>query len=99
GGQWRGEPVPDFGEWIMKRARIPDAEYQQLAARFDPVDFDAARWVGLAKAAGQKYLVVTAKHHDGFCMYDSQSTDYTIVKASPFGRDPMKELAQECAAQ
>jgi len=98
-GFWNGQPIPGIGEWIMYRARIPVAEYEQLAARFNPVQFDAAEWVSLAKRAGQKYIVITAKHHDGFCMFDSAVTDYTIVKATPFKRDPLKELARECQRQ
>jgi alpha-L-fucosidase len=98
-GEWKGERVPGIGEWIMLRKRIPVREYEGLARRFNPVRFDAAEWVGLAKRAGQKYLVITAKHHDGFCLYDSQVSDYNIVDATPFGRDPLKELAAECQKQ
>lgn len=98
-GIWKGEEIPGIGEWIMHRARIPVAEYEQLAPQFDPVKFDAAQWVSLAKNAGQQYLVITSKHHDGFCLFDSKVTDYDIVDATPFGRDPMKELAAECAKQ
>lgn len=98
-GEWKGERIPGIGEWIMLRAKVPVREYEQLAKRFNPVKFDAAEWVGLAKRAGQKYLTITAKHHDGFCLFDTKLTDYNIVKATPFGRDPMKELAAECAKQ
>ena len=98
-GEWKGQPVPGIGEWIMYRARIPVAEYEQLARQFNPVRFDAVAWVALARQAGQKYLVITAKHHDGFCMFDSAVTDYDIVDATPFGRDPIKELAAECRRQ
>jgi alpha-L-fucosidase len=98
-GEWKGEPIPGIGEWIMHRARIPVAEYEPLAAQFNPVKFDAAEWVALAKRAGQKYLVITSKHHDGFCMYKTALTKYNIVDAAPFGRDPMAELAAECARQ
>ena len=98
-GKWKGQPVEGIGEWIMLRARIPVAEYEQLAGQFNPTEFDADAWVSLAKRAGQKYLTITAKHHDGFCMYDSALTDYDIVDATPFGRDPMKELARACQEQ
>lgn len=98
-GQWHGQPVAGIGEWIMLRARIPVATYEQFAAQFNPVKFNAEEWVGLAKAAGQKYMVITAKHHDGFSMFDSKVTDYDIVDATPFKRDPLKELAEECAKQ
>jgi len=98
-GVWKEEHIPGIGEWIMLRARVPVAEYAQLARQFNPTGFDAAAYVALAKAAGMKYLVITAKHHDGFCMYDSNVTDYDIVDATPFGRDPLKELSAECARQ
>jgi alpha-L-fucosidase len=98
-GLWKGEAIPGIGEWIMLRARIPVAEYEKLAAEFNPVKFDAAAWVSLAKRAGQQYLVITSKHHDGFCLFDSAVTDYDIVDATPFKRDVLKELAEECRKQ
>lgn len=98
-GFWKGEAIPGIGEWIMLRARIPVAEYEKLAAEFNPVKFDAAAWVSLAKRAGQQYLVITSKHHDGFCLFDSAVTDYDIVDATPFRRDVLKELAEECRKQ
>ncbi len=98
-GVWKGEKIPGIGEWIMHRARIPVGEYEQLAKEFDPVKFDAAEWVSLAKNAGQKYVVITSKHHDGFCMFKSEVGDYNIVDSTPFGRDPLKELAAECERQ
>ena len=98
-GEWKGQKVEDIGEWIMKFARIPVAEYEPLAAQFNPVKFDAAEWVSLAVKAGQKYLIITSKHHDGFCMYHTKLTGYNIVDATPFGRDPMVELAAECQRQ
>jgi alpha-L-fucosidase len=98
-GLWKGEQVPGIGEWIMHRARIPVADYEPLARQFNPVQFNAAEWVALAKRAGQQYLVITAKHHDGFCLFDSAVTGYDIVDATPFGRDPLAELAAECRKQ
>ena len=95
-GEWRGATTPSIGEWIMHDLRIPIAEYEAVAQRFNPVKFDADAWVQLAQDAGMKYLVITAKHHDGFCMFDSPSNPYNIVKRTPFGRDPMKELAEAC---
>ena len=95
-GEWHGQAIPGIGEWIMLRARIPVHEYEQLARKFNPTRFDADAWVQLAKRAGQKYLVITSKHHDGFCMFDSKLTNYDIVDATPFGRDPMRELAAAC---
>jgi alpha-L-fucosidase len=98
-GFWKGEAVSGIGEWIMLRARIPVAEYEKLAAEFNPVKFDAAGWVSLARRAGQKYLVITSKHHDGFSLFDSAVTDYDMVDATPFKRDVLKELAEECQKQ
>jgi alpha-L-fucosidase len=98
-GEWHGVQVPGIGEWIMLRARISVREYERLADQFNPVQFDAAKWVALAKEAGQRYIVVTSKHHDGFCMYGSRVTSYNIVDGTPFARDPLKELATECQRQ
>jgi alpha-L-fucosidase len=93
-GEWKDGK--DHGEWIMLSGKIPSAEYEKFAPQFNPVKFDAKEWVQLAKDAGMKYIVITSKHHDGFCMYDSKLTDYDILQATPFGRDPMKELASAC---
>ncbi len=95
-GTWKGEQIAGIGEWIMFRAQIPVKEYEEFAKEFNPVKFDAKAWVQLAKDAGMKYLVITSKHHDGFAMYDSQASDYNIAAATPFKRDPMKELAAAC---
>ena len=96
-GEWKGKYYRGIGEWIMHHARIPVREYEQLAREFNPVKFDAEEWVGLARDAGMRYMVITAKHHDGFAMYGSKASSYNIVDATPFGRDPMKELAAACA--
>ncbi len=98
-GEWKGKPGTDHGEWIQCSATIPGVEYEKLAAQFNPVKFDAKQWVSLAKKAGMKYIVVTTKHHDGFCLFDSKLTKYDIVDATPYGKDPMKELAAECEKQ
>jgi alpha-L-fucosidase len=95
-GEWKGEKVAGIGEWIMNRAKIPVKEYEQLAARFNPVKFDADEWVRLAVDAGMKYIVITSKHHDGFAMYGSKASSYNVVDATPFKRDPLKELAAAC---
>lgn len=98
-GIWQGKPIPDIGEWIMHNARIPVADYESLASQFNPTDFDAHGWVSLAKAAGMKYIVITSKHHDGFAMFDSKVNPFNIVSATPFKRDPLRELAIECQKQ
>ena len=98
-GEWKGEEIPGIGEWMMKHAQIPAEEYRKLAGEFNPVKFDAARWVKIAKDAGMKYITLTSKHHDGFAMFKSEATKYNIVDATPFGRDPIKELADECHKQ
>ena len=95
-GEWQGQQIPGIGEWLMLRARVPVVEYERLASQFNPVKFDAEAWASLAAEAGAKYVVITAKHHDGFCMFKSDFTSYNIVDATPFGRDPMPELAEAC---
>jgi hypothetical protein len=74
-------------------------EYRKLAEQFNPQKFDAKAWVGQAKAAGMKYITITSKHHDGFALYGSKASSYNIVDATPFKRDPIKELAEECRRQ
>jgi alpha-L-fucosidase len=98
-GTWKGKWIGGAGEWIMNRGRIPVADYSTLPAQFDPTGFDADAWVSLAKQAGMKYIVITAKHHDGFAMFKSQVTPFNIVDATPFKRDPLKELAAACQKQ
>ncbi len=95
-GMWKGTCVLGNSEWIQQRARIPVKEYEQLAKEFNPVGFNAKEWVQVAKEAGMKWIVAIAKHHEGFCMFDTKFTDYNIVKATPFKRDPLKELAEAC---
>ncbi|HUV64382.1 MAG TPA: alpha-L-fucosidase [Sedimentisphaerales bacterium] len=98
GNHYKGKSYYGIGEWIMNgnMANIPVEEYQALAAEFNPVKFDADEIAKLAKDAGMKYIVITSKHHDGFAMYHSQVNKFNIVDATPFDRDPMKELAQAC---
>ena len=98
-GRWDGQKIPGIGEWIMNAATIPVADYKALAPKFNPTQFSAAKIVGLAKAAGMKYIVITSKHHDGFAMFDSKANPFNIVQATPFKRDPLKELAAECRNQ
>ncbi len=98
GNKYKGKTYYGIGEWIMNRnmAGIPVEEYKAVAREFNPVKFNAREWVQLAKDAGMKYIVITSKHHDGFAMYDSDASDFNIVDATPFERDPMKELAAAC---
>ncbi len=98
-GVWNGKEIPGIGEWIMNRASIPVADYKALASQFNPTAFNAHDIVALAKSAGMKYIVITAKHHDGFAMFDSKADPFNIVQATPFHRDPIRELAEECKKQ
>jgi len=100
-GEWNGLKIPvgTEAEWIMQRFNIPVAEYRQMARQLNPVHFDAAGWVQLAKATGMKYLIFTAKHHDGFAMYHSTVSRYNIVDWTQFKRDPVQELSTACRSQ
>jgi alpha-L-fucosidase len=99
GGFWKGEKVNGIGECIMRYAEIPRSEYREMCRQFNPVKFNADEWVLAVKMAGMRYIVVMPKHADGFAMYDSKVTDYDIMDATPFGRDPMAELYQACQKQ
>ena len=92
-GEWDGNTR--HGEWIMHSAKIPVSQYEKFRNRFNPVKFNADEWVRIAKEAGMKYIVITSKHHDGFCLFDSEHTDYDIM-STPFKRDIMRELADAC---
>lgn len=94
-GRWKGQKIPGAGEWIMHTAKIPVAEYELLQKQFNPVKFDARQWVEVARRAGMRYIVITSKHHDGFCLFDSKLTDYDVM-GTPFRRDILKELADAC---
>jgi alpha-L-fucosidase len=98
GGRWDGKTQYGIAEWIMRRAKIPVADYEQVASRFNPTNFSATEWVQLAKDAGMRHIMITAKHHDGFAMFKSLAHPYNIVDATPFRRDPMKELSEACRA-
>jgi hypothetical protein len=95
-GIYDGKRVGGNGEWIMFRESIPVARYKQYAKQFNPVKYDPDAWVRLAKEAGMKYIVITAKHHDGFALFDSKVTDWDVVDATPYGKDLLKPLAQAC---
>ena len=94
----KGKTYYGIGEWIMEKrmADIPVDEYKDIAKEFNPTQFDAKAIAQLAKDAGMKYIIITSKHHDGFAMYDSKCNDFNVVKATPYKRDPMKELAKAC---
>lgn len=98
-GRWPGYDSGSIGEWIQRNAKIPVYQYEKFAKQFNPVEFNAAEWVSVAKDAGCGYIVITSKHHDGFTMFDSAATTYDIVDATPYKRDPMKSLANECRRQ
>lgn len=89
-GEWKGQT--GHGEWIMTTAPIPHAEYEKFVGQFNPVKFDADKWMAMAKDAGMKYIVITTKHHDGFALFDSKVGDYDVM-ATPFKRDIMREIA------
>ncbi|MGA2243542.1 MAG: alpha-L-fucosidase [Verrucomicrobiota bacterium] len=95
-GTYHGQQVPGIGEWIMCQGKIPMAEYQAFAKEYNPVKYNPDDWVRLAKEAGMKYIVITAKHHDGFANFDTQASDWNIVKATPYGKDVLKPLAAAC---
>jgi alpha-L-fucosidase len=97
-GIYKGQEVKGIGEWIMHSAKIPVQEYEEYAKAFNPTKFDAKEWVKIAKQAGVKYIVITSKHHDGFCLWDSKVTEYDIMDTSPFKRDILKELTEACKA-
>lgn len=96
-GEWEGRSVSGYSEHIQRKKRIDQATYRRMAvSKFNPVDFDADQWAALLERAGMRYLIITSKHHDGFAMFDSDVSDYNVVVATPFGRDPMRELADAC---
>ena len=87
------------GEWYMTNRDIDWREYEKLASGFYPSRFNAAEWVSAIKASGAKYICFTSRHHEGFSMFDTEYSDFNIVDATPFGRDVIKELADECHRQ
>ena len=95
-GIHNGEEIPGIGEWIMDRAKIPVEEYEKYPRQFNPVEYDPYEWVRIARNAGMKYIIITSKHHDGFCLWDSDVTEYDMVDFSPYGKDLLKPLAEAC---
>jgi len=96
---WGVYSVLGDGEWVMNNRKIPIADYEKLPAQFNPVMFDPVEWVALAKAAGMKYITITSKHDDGFAMFDSKISDYDVVDRTPYKKDVLKALADECHKQ
>ena len=95
-GTYKGKQISGIGEWIMENGDIPVAEYEKYAKQFNPVKFNAEQWVQIAKNTGMKYIVITSKHHDGFCLWDSKVSKYDIMDTAPFNRDILKELSVAC---
>lgn len=96
---WGVYSVLGKGEWVMNNDKMNAADYQKLATRFNPVKFNAAEWVATAKNAGQKYITITSKHHDGFAMWGTKQSKWNIVDATPYAKDPLQMLAAECRNQ
>ncbi len=96
GGFWNGKEIDGLGEWIMARGAIPAGEYEKLPQSFNPIKYNPAEYVRIAKEAGMKYIVITSKHHEGFAMYDSKVSDYDIVDKTPYAKDVLKPLSEEC---
>jgi alpha-L-fucosidase len=96
---WGVYSVLGDGEWVLHDRKLKLNEYERLPKFFDPEKFDAKTWVALAKAAGMKYITITSRHHDGFAMFDSKVSDWNIVQRTPYKKDPLKMLADECHRQ
>ena len=95
-GEWKDQT--GHAEWIRTTAQIPLATYDQFLERFNPTEFDASAWARAAKAAGMRYIVITTKHHDGFCLFDSKETEFDVM-ATPHGRDILREIADAFRAE
>jgi len=93
-GTYKGKQIGGIGEWIMRRATIPVAEYRAFAKQFNPVKYDPDAWAALAEEAGMKYMVITSKHHDGFALFPSEATDWDVADATPYGKDLIGPLAE-----
>jgi len=98
-GTYNGKQVRGIGEWIMNRGKIPVSEYRAYAKQFNPVKYDPDQWVRMAKDAGMKYIVITAKHHDGFALFDSKVDGWDVVDATPYKKDLLKPLVAAAKKQ
>jgi alpha-L-fucosidase len=96
---WGVYSVLGDGEWVLQQRKLKLHDYERLPKFFDPEKFDAKAWVALAKAAGMKYITITSRHHDGFAMFDTKMSDWNIVQRTPYGKDPLKQLADEAHKQ
>ena len=96
---WGVYSVLGDGEWVMHNREMTIEAYEELPAQFNPTQYDPRQWVELAKEAGMKYITITSKHHDGFAMWDSKVSDYDIVDRTPYGKDVLKMVAEECRKQ
>src|SRR5881397_3203427 len=96
---WGVYSVLGDGEWVMETHKMRVSDYERLPSQFNPQNFDPTAWVALAKSAGMKYITITSKHHDGFAMFDSKVSDWNIVARTPYKKDPLKMLADECRKQ
>ncbi len=96
---WGVYSVLGDGEWVMNNKKIPISEYEKLAPKFNPIEYDPAQWVSIAKNAGMKYITITSKHHDGFAMWGTKQSKWNIVDATPYKKDALKMLADECKKQ
>ena len=93
---WGVYSILGDGEWVMNNQNISIDEYEKLPSFFNPINFDAEEWVLMAKNAGMKYITITSRHHDGFSMFESDASDYNIVKKTPYGKDILKMLSKAC---
>jgi alpha-L-fucosidase len=96
---WGVYSVLGDGEWVMNNKKIPVSDYEKLAPKFNPTEYDPAQWVSMAKNAGMKYITITSKHHDGFAMWGTKQSTWSIVDATPYKKDALKMLADECKKQ
>ncbi len=96
---WGVYSVLGDGEWVMHNKKMTVEEYEKFPLLFNPIEYDPAEWVRIAKNAGTRYITITSKHHDGFAMYDSKVSNYDIADRTPYRKDVLKMLADECKKQ
>ena len=96
---WGVYSILGDGEWVMNNQNISISEYEKLPTFFNPIDYDPVEWVSMVKEAGMKYITITSRHHDGFSMFNTKMSDYNIVQSTPYGKDIIKLLAEECRKQ